>query len=217
MRASVRRPGTVHMLRAFPVLHTGAQLHTLANILSAAGALLRRRPVAAEDLLAQLVAYLRDLMGLRRPLIPLADELRLALTFIGLERVRMGSRIRLEVACTPESLAALVPPLVLHPLVENAVRHGIARRPMGGRVRILGRTAAGTLHLAVSDDGPGMRRTAAAGRAVGWGLTGVRLRLAALWGPAARLRILCGAEAGTMAIISLPLMEAPASTSGRGV
>lgn len=215
MRA--RRPGTAYALRAFPMLHTGAQLHTLANILSAAGALLRRRPAAAEDLLAHLVAYLRDLLGLRRPLIPLADELRLALTFIGLERARMGSRIRLEVTCTPESLAALVPPLVLHPLVENAVRHGIAHRPMGGRIRIQGRTAAGTLHLAVTDDGPGMRRTAAAARTVGWGLTGVRLRLAALCGPAARLRILSGAEAGTMAIISLPLMETPVTASGPNV
>ena len=216
MKARARRPGTVYALHAFPMLQTGAQLHTLANILSAAGALLRRRPAAAEDLVAHLVAYLRDLLGLRRPLIPLADELRLALTFIGLERVRMGSRLRLEVTCTPESLAALVPPLVLHPLVENAVRHGIACRPKGGRIRILGRTATGTLHLAVSDDGPGMRRTAAARGAAGWGLTGVRLRLASLWGPAARLRILCGPEAGTMAIISLPLM-APATPSGRGV
>jgi len=213
MKARPRRPENVRALRAFPVFHAGAQLHTLANLLSAAGALLHRRPSAAEDLLAQLAAYLRDLLGLRRPLIPVADELRLALTFIGLERVRMGGRIRLEVRCTPESLAALVPPLVLHPLVENAVQHGIARRPMGGRIRILGRTSAGALHLAVTDDGPGMRRIASVSGTAGWGLTSVRLRLAALWGPSARLRILCGAQAGTMAIISLPLMEIPASTS----
>jgi len=203
MKGRVPR-GAIHLLRALPTLHTGAQLHTLANTLSAAGALLQRRPGAAEDLLAHLVGYLRDLLRLTRPLVSLADELRLALTFIGVERVRMGSRLRLEVTCTPEALATMVPPLVLQPLVENAVWHGIARRPMGGRIRILGRTAAGVLHLAVTDDGPGMRRKAAGGRATGWGLTGVRLRLAALWGPAARLRILCGPDAGTIAAISLP-------------
>lgn len=212
MRGMAPRPGTVHALRVFPALHTGAQIHTLANTLSAAGALLRRRPDAAEDLLALLVSYLRDLLALGRPLVPLADELRMALTFIGVERARLGSRLRLEVACTPESLAALVPSLVLHPLVENAIRHGIARRPMGGRIRILGRTAEGMLHLAVADDGPGVRRTAASG----WGLTGVRLRLAALWGPAARLRILCGPEAGTLAAISVPRVAAPIRRTGAG-
>ncbi|MGH2404448.1 MAG: sensor histidine kinase [bacterium] len=200
---------TVRALRSFPVLYTSVQLHTIANTLSAAGALLRRRPEAAEDLLAQLARYLRDLLGVKRPLVPLADELRLALTFIGVERARMGGRLRLEVACTPESLATLIPPLVLHPLVENAVQHGIARRPVGGRIRILGRTAGGILHLVVADDGPGMRRTAPSGRASGWGLIGVRLRLLALWGPSARLRILCGPTAGTIAAISLPSTAAP--------
>ncbi len=217
MPGRTTRRGRVDALRAFPVLQTGAQIHTLANTLSAAGALLRRRPEAAEDLLAHVVSYLRDLLGLGRPLVPLADELRLTLTFIGVERVRMGSRLRLEVACTPESLAILVPPLVLHPLVENAVRHGIASRPAGGRVRILARTTAGVLHLVVADDGPGIRRTAAGlagARSGGWGLTGVRLRLAALWGSAARLRVLGGPGAGTISAISLPSIAARVFGSG---
>lgn len=207
------RSGTVRALRSLPMLHVGAQIHMIANTLSAAGALVRRRPEAAEDLLAQLVSYLRNLLGLTRPLVPLEEELRLALTLIAVERVRMGGRLRLEVACTPESLAAWVPPLVLHPLVENAVRHGVACRPMGGRIRILGRTSGGVLHLVVADDGPGIRRPSAS-RASGWGLTGLRLRLAALCGPAARLRTLCGPQAGTIAAISLPRMTAPDGRPG---
>ncbi len=204
MSAQGRRSTTARALRIILPLHTGTQLHALANTLSTVGALLRRRPEAAEDLLAQMVTYLRDLLSLNRPLVALADELRLALTFIGVERARMGGRLRLEVACTAEALATVVPPLVLQPLVENAIQHGIARRPMGGRIRILGRTAEGMLHVAVVDDGPGMRRPLTAAKGTGWGLIGVRLRLGALWGSAARMRVLGWPDRGTIAAISLP-------------
>lgn len=214
MSAHGRRPASARALRVFLPLHTGTQLHALANTLSTAGALLRRRPEAAEDLLAQMVTHLRGLLALTRPLVPLADELRLVLTFIGVERVRMGGRLRLEVACTAESLATFVPPLVLQPLVENAIQHGIARRPMGGRVRILGRMAGGMLHLAVVDDGPGLRRPLTVARGTGWGLTGVRLRLEALWGPAARVRILGRPDRGTIAAISLPALAVTPSVVG---
>jgi len=214
MRRSGRGPETVQALRVFPALHTGAQLHALANTLSAAGALLRRRPDAAEDLLAHLAAYLRDVLGLARPLVPVTEELRLSLALVGVERARLGGRLRLEVACTRDALAGLIPPLAIHALVENAIRHGITHRPGGGRIRILGRTAGGILHLAVCDDGPGMRRPTPGGGGSGWGLTGLRLRLAALWGSAARLRIICPPDAGTIAAISVPIEPLGRSRGG---
>ena len=206
------RASSLKAVRALPALHTHAQVHLLANTLSLVGALLHRRPEAAEDLLAQMAAYLRGQIAGPRPLVPLAEELRLALTFVGVERARMGGRLRLEVACTPESLAMLVPPLVLQPLVENAIRHGIACRPAGGRVCILARVTGTVLHLAVVDDGAGLRRPLASSRQAGWGLVGIRLRLAALWGSAARLRVLALAGGGTLAAISLPVV----ATSPRG-
>lgn len=196
-------------LRTFPALQAGAQAHMLSNALSQVGAFLRRRPEAAEDLLAYLAAHLRHQLDPRPPLVSLADELRAVFTVIGIERARLGGRLRLEVACTPESLNARIPSLVLQPLVENAVRHGIARRPQGGRVRISARVTAGTLHLVVSDDGPGVRRPLVSHGRAGWGLAGVRMRLVALFGSSARLRLLGREGAGAMAAISLPAVLIP--------
>jgi LytS/YehU family sensor histidine kinase len=203
-------------LRLLPVLNTQAQAHLLANALSLVGSLARRRPDAAEDLLAYVAGYLRTHLAPRRPMVRLSDELHAALTFVGVERARLGSRLRLEVAVAPDALDVLMPPLVLQPLVENAVQHGAARRPAGGCVRISARVNAGLLHVVVADTGPGLRRRAGgaasgtadglAGKtgAGGWGLTCLRLRLEALWGTAARLRVLTRPGGGVLAAISLP-------------
>jgi two-component system LytT family sensor kinase len=204
-------------LRLLPILNTQAQTHLLANALSLVGSLARRRPDAAEDLLAYVAGYLRAQLAPWRPMVRLSDELRTVLTFVGVERARLGSRLRLEVAVAPDALNALVPPLALQPLVENAVQHGATRRRTGGCVRISARVNAGRLLVAVADDGPGLRRrtggagagTAADGiagetSAGGWGLTCLRLRLEALWGAAARLRVLTRPDGGVLAAISLP-------------
>ncbi|MDQ7839407.1 MAG: histidine kinase [bacterium] len=199
-----RGPNQDRVLRIFPALQSGAWAHMLSNALSLVGALLRRRPEAAEDLLAYLADHLRHQVAPRLPLVSLADELRAVLVVIGIERARLGGRLRLEVACTPQSLVAQVPSLVLQPLVENAVRHGIARRPQGGRVRISARVTGKVLHLVVSDDGPGVRRPLVSCGRAGWGLVGVRMRLVALCGSSARLRLLGRDGAGAMAAISIP-------------
>lgn len=219
MSGQRRRPNPDRVLRIFPALQAGAQAHMLSNALSQVGAFLRRRPEAAEDLLAYLAAHLRHQVAPRLPLVSLADELRAVLAVIGIERVRLGGRLRLEVACTPESLVAQVPSLVLQPLVENAVRHGIARRPQGGRVRISARVTGKVLHLVVSDDGPGVRRPLVSHGRAGWGLAGVRMRLVALCGSSARLRLLGREGAGAIAAISLPAVfvaEDPARATAAG-
>lgn len=187
-------------LRLLPILNSQAQAHLLANTLSVAALLLRRRPRAAEDLLSFVAGCLRAQLQPTRPLTRLADELQAVLMLVGVERARLGSRLRLEIACPPEAMAAMVPPLVVHALVENAIRHGIARRATGGCVRIAARLRDGRLILAVGDNGPGVHSP---GGRPGWGLTAARVRLDALWGPAARLRLLSRAG-GTLAVISLP-------------
>lgn len=203
---AVRRrcPNPDRVLRIFPALQAGAQAHMLSNALSLVGTFLRRRPEAAEDLLAYLADYLRRQVSPRLPLVSLADELRAVLVVIGIERARLGGRLRLEVTCTPQSLTVQVPSLVLQPLVENAVRHGVARRPQGGRIRISARVTGKFLHLVVSDDGPGVRRPLVSCGRAGWGLVGVRMRLVALCGSSARLRLLGRDGAGAMAAISIP-------------
>ena len=189
-----------------PIYQGRTQLHMLANSLSTVGALIRRRPEAAEDLLAEIADLLRRAVGPTAPLIPLAEELRLALSFVGLQRARMGGRIRLEVSVSPEAFNVLVPPCILQPLVENAILHGVSRRPAGGHVRIIGRATGGMLHLVVVDTGPGLRRPLPIGRRHGWGLAGIRIRLAALWNTRARVRLLGRPGVGTIAAISLPVL-----------
>ncbi|MDR7482407.1 MAG: histidine kinase [Armatimonadota bacterium] len=189
-------------VRGFPHWQAGAQVHALANVLAATGMLARRRPEAAEDLLAHLAAYLRGLLRPARSVAPLAEELRLVLALVGVERARLGGRLRLEVSCHPEALTVLVPPLVLHPLVENAIQHAVARRAEGSHVCIRVRLVSGRLVLAVADDGPGIQRPLPAH--AGGGLVALRCRLAALWGRQARVRVLRRRCGGTLAVAILP-------------
>jgi LytS/YehU family sensor histidine kinase len=189
-------------LRAMPALTIQAHTHALANTLSLAGALSRRRPGAAEDLLTYVAAALRSRAAPSRPFAPLADEVRTVLVLIGIERARLGGRLRVDLACEGPALEVLVPPLLLHPLVENAIHHGIARRPAGGCLRICAAVRRAMLILTVADDGPGVPGPAA--RRPGWGLVWLRLRLDALWGSRARVRVLSRSGKGTLAAVVLP-------------
>lgn len=192
--------------RILPIYQGHTQLHMLANSLSTVSALIRRRPEAAEDLLAEISKVLRLLMGSPAPLIPLSDELRLTMSFVALQRARLGGRLRFEVALPREVFDLLIPACTLQPLIENAIIHGIAARPTGGCIRVVGRAARGMIHLAVVDNGPGLRRPLGVRRGGGWGLTGVRVRLAALWNARARLRLLGRPGVGTIASISAPVL-----------
>lgn len=192
--------------RLLPPLNAQAHAHMLANALGLVCTLLRRHPGAAEDLLAYLAAHTRSHLSPPRPLVSLEDEMRNVLAFAGVERARMGGRLRLQVVCSQEALQTLVPPLVLQPLVENAIRHGVALRAAGGRVRIKARVTGGYLHVAVADDGVGLRRSPGSG-GTGWGLTVTRLRLASLWGTSARLRVLSRPGFGTLAAVSVPAVQ----------
>lgn len=209
MAGQRQRPKPDRALRIFPALQAGAWAHMLSNALGLVGTFLRRRPEVAEDLLAYLADHLRHQVAPRPPLVSLADELRAVLVVIGIERARLGGRLRLEVECTPQALTAQIPSLVLQPLVENAVRHGIARRPQGGRVRISARVTGEVLHLVVSDDGLGIRRPLVSCGRDGWGLSGVRMRLVALCGSSARLRLLGREGAGAIQAISMPAVFIP--------
>lgn len=212
---SVRRRQVYAARRArlLPPLNAQAHAHMLANALSLVCTLLRRHPGVAEDLLAYLAAHTRSHLSPARPLVSLEDELRNVLALAGVERARMGGRLRLQVECTQAALQTLVPHLALQPLVENAIRHGVAPRAAGGRVRIKARVTGGYLHVAVADDGVGLRRPSGSGR-TGWGLTVTRLRLAALWGSSARLRVLGRPGCGTLVAVTVPAVQGPTHSHG---
>jgi hypothetical protein len=160
--------------------------HFLFNSLQSISALTTADPAAARRMCLLLADFLRDTLALgSRERIPLSEELALARRFLEIEQVRFGPRLQTAIDAEPEVDAEHVPPLVLQPLVENAVTHGIAHMLEGGVVRIS--AARGMTSLVVSVDNP-CDADRPSGRGTGLGLRNVRERLESEYGPDARLR-----------------------------
>ena len=180
--------------------------HFLLNSLHAIGVLVReRRSEEAVRALASVGEILRWAIGRadRDEEVPLDRELDLVRRYVGVERARFGGDLRLEVEVGEEARDALVPSLILQPLVENAIRHGLA--PLDGRgvVRIAARREGERLELAVTDDGVGLPEEWVPGDA-GVGLSATRARLRRLHGEEADLRLEPGEPDGARATVRLP-------------
>lgn len=171
------------------------QPHFLFNALNAVGALiLTERHREAFDVVGRLGDLLRVLLAIeRRPEVSLREEIELAESYVGIEQARLGDRLRVVWDVDSGASDAQVPPMLLQPLVENAIRHGVARRPDGGSLTIAARRRDAVLVLEVSDDGPGIEprlttsSTADASSAGGLGLENTRQRLTQLYGESTRL------------------------------
>jgi two-component system, LytTR family, sensor kinase len=157
------------------------QPHFLFNALNAVSALIHEDPEAADHMLARLGDLLRlNLEDGGRQEVPLREELDFLERYLDIERIRFADRLSVRVDAAPETLDALVPNLVLQPLVENAIRHGIARRPEPGVLAIRAtRGPDGRLRLRVRNDGPPLPEP----RADGIGLRNTRARLEQMYGP----------------------------------
>ncbi len=177
--------------------------HFLYNALNAVAGLIRREDGArAVEMLARLGTLLR--LTLEREdghEVTLGRELELLELYLGIERTRFSDRLRVELDVAPATLQALVPAFVLQPLVENAIRHGIAPVPGPGSIRIGSVARNGTLAIEIADSGPGC---AAPPTSRGVGLRNTRERLAQLYGAAAGVRLAPGAGGGTVATVWLP-------------
>ncbi len=161
--------------------------HFLFNSLNSVAALISSDPKAARRMCFLMAGFFRKSLGLgARAAIPLAEEMYLAETFLAIEEVRFGDRLRPAIEVEEETLALAVPPLLLQPLVENAVHHGIAHLLEGGTVRISARRRGGELELEVDNPCDPERP---ASRGAGVGLANVRARLDASFGPGARLEV----------------------------
>jgi two-component system LytT family sensor kinase len=183
------------------------QPHFLFNALHTVAGLVRQgENPAAVDMLARLSDLLRaTLDGGGRPLVPLREELALAERYLAIQQVRFADRLRVERAVDPALLAAAVPPFVLQPLLENAIRHGLGVRAGAGALHLAAERAGEDLRLEVQDDGQGL--AAAGGSAVeGVGLGNTRARLAQLFGDTARLELLPRPGGGAIARLTLPLI-----------
>lgn len=177
--------------------------HFLFNSLNALGNLIRRSPDAADEMLVSLCSYLRrTLDAADEPEVPLGRELESARVFLEIEKVRFEERLSFAIDAPPDTHAARVPDMLLQPLVENAVRHGIEPKPGGGTVRISARREGTALRIAVSDDGAGIRHLPPR---EGIGLTNCRARLRELHGDSARLDISSrGDGTGVTVTVELP-------------
>jgi two-component system, LytTR family, sensor kinase len=185
--------------------------HFLFNTLQAISTLLYRDPAAADAMLGHLSTLLRRALARGQGHeVTLAEELALLDEYLAIVQARFGDRVRLRREVDETALTGLVPQLLLQPLVENAVEHGVARRAGSGEITIRAAREGGTLRIAVADDGPGLERPAQEG--VGLGST--RLRLGELYGAAGSLALGPGPEGGLVAMVTLPFHETQAMPPG---
>jgi sensor histidine kinase YesM len=140
----------------------------------------------------------------------LEEELAFLEAYLAIERLRFADQLTVEFDIAPESLASLVPCLILQPLVENAVVHGVRSRRGTGRIRVATRRESHTLQLEVWDNG--QQPPAEAKRVAGVGLTITRDRLRELYGDRARFDLRAAADGGTIASISMPYHTASSRT-----
>lgn len=176
--------------------------HFLFNSLNTVLVLVRDKDTALAARMLELIAdVLRQVLDTRRPHeVPLADELRFVERYLAIEQVRFSDRLRVDWAIENRALAALVPDLIMQPLVENAIRHGVARRADQGTLTISAQVAGDSLELSVRDDGAGMEQS----EPEGIGLSNTKERLQTLYGEAASVTITRPATGGTEVVLRLP-------------
>jgi two-component system LytT family sensor kinase len=184
------------------VLSAQLQPHFLFNTLHAISALVYEDPARAERLLARLSEMLRlTLRDGSRAETTLEDELALLRRYAEIQEARYGDRLRVAFDVEPSVRGAMVPRLILQPLVENAIRHGITRRIAPGRVDVRAWGADGRLHLTVCDDGVGLRTPHREG--VGLGITRARLRQ--LYGAEQEVDLSPAPGGGAVCALAIPL------------
>lgn len=207
-RAAAERDTTEARLM---LLQSQLEPHMLFNTLATLRALIAVDPPRAEAMLDRMVDFLRaTLSASRAPLHPLSAEFARLADYLELMAVRMGQRLAYALHLPPELADAPVPSLLLQPLVENAIHHGLEPHVAGGRIDVRAqRLPDGRIRLEVTDTGAGYDPAAPAREGHGFGLAQVRERLANRYGTAAALEIRAASAGGTTASIVFPLETPP--------
>ena len=179
--------------------------HFLFNTLHTISALMHRDTEAADAMLARLSDLLRltlDRLGIQE--IPLKEELEFLEKYLEIERTRFGERLIVDMAIEPETLDVSVPNLILQPLVENAIRHGIAPRIGGGRLHIVARRTGDRLWLMVRDNGPGLPAAKLDAFNKGVGVSNTRSRLQHLYPGTHKFEFHQPSDGGLAVTIEIP-------------
>jgi hypothetical protein len=180
--------------------------HFLFNTLHSLTQLAREDPVATQEALERFGGLMRYVLTAGREAsaeVPLEEELGFVRDYLAVERLRLGDRLRVFEDIEPDALELAVPPLLLQPLVENAVRHGLAPRRDGGTVRVTARVTGAVLAIEVADDGHGGEPNAWRGSA-GLGLQVVRRQVDARFLDAGRFEVITRPGAGFSVKIAIP-------------
>lgn len=191
----------------FAALQAQVNPHFLFNTLNTIAVLVRDNDrTRAVAIVEQLSEVLRATLGRHRGIeVRLEEELQLIRQYLAIEQARFSDRLRAEWSVADDTLNAAVPGFAIQHLVENAIRHGIARREDAGRLTISSMRAGDSLVVQVRDDGPGVGPGIVAPE--GRGLANTRDRLIALYGGAATLTVLPAPQAGTLATLTVPFRE----------
>jgi len=182
--------------------------HFLFNTLNSIASLVRMKPELAREMIVKLANILRALLKDHDTYVPLSEELKFTDDYLDIEVVRFGAgKLRVEKQIDPRTLAVLVPSILLQPLIENSIKHGLEPRIHGGTVTLRSRLEGDRVLIEVADDGVGMgNRPASALRrpGAGIGMKNVRERLEVLYGNQARFSVVSTPGRGTLVSIEIP-------------
>jgi len=182
--------------------------HFLFNTLNSIASLVRSKPELAREMTVKLANILRALLKDHDTYVPLRDELRFTDDYLDIEVVRFGAdKLRVEKEIDPRTLEVMVPSILLQPLIENSIKHGLEPRINGGTVTLRSRLEGDRVLIEVADDGVGMgNRPASALRrgGAGIGMKNVQERLEVLYGAQARFDVVSSPGRGTLVSIEIP-------------
>ncbi|MEV6325324.1 histidine kinase [Nocardia sp. NPDC051787] len=186
--------------------------HFVYNALTVIAALVRSDPDRSREMILDFADYARYSLAQHGAFTTVADEFQAVETYLALQRAVMGDRLRVQVRVVPDVLAVPLPYLVLQPLVENAIRHGVEPRGRGGAVHVHGEIDDGDCLISVEDDGVGMDPARAQSILAGTnsgsvGLSNVDRRLRTAYGPWYGLVVECERDAGTRVLVRVPLSQ----------
>lgn len=193
--------------------------HFLFNALNTISSHVEHDPKLTRRMIEHLGDLLRMSLETKDRLeVPLSEEMALLDHYLAIQKIRFGDKLRIEIEVAPEVKYASVPSLIIQPLVENAIRHGISHRAVGGMVRVTAERADGRLEIRVQDDGVGLPAGWTAEASGGVGLAVTRERIAGLYPNGdSRFDITNRAAGGTEVAISLPLKVAEEEAYGDAI
>jgi two-component system, LytTR family, sensor kinase len=192
--------------------------HFLFNTLNSITSLVRSQPELAREMIVKLANILRVLLKDREAFVPFSEELAFTDDYLAIEVVRFGSKLRVVKEIAEDTLNIVVPSMLLQPLIENSIKHGLEPRINGGTVTLRSRITEGRLEIEVEDDGVGMAPENAAASPVsglvrpgtGIGMRNVRERMEVLYGHEAEVSIESRPGRGTKVVLLMPILDSGA-------